>query len=84
MESMLGMENVHVIHANDSKSALGSRVDRHEIIGQGHIGDDAFRFLLRHPKLSKKAFIAETPMEPPHDEAWTVRKLLSLSKKARG
>ena len=46
-----------VIHSNDSKTPLNSHVDRHEHIGRGHIGEDAFRRILRHPKLRSKAFI---------------------------
>jgi deoxyribonuclease-4 len=49
IERVLGMENVHVIHANDSKGALGSRIDRHQNIGEGYIGLDGFRRILTHP-----------------------------------
>ena len=51
-DRILGMKNVKLIHANDSKTPLGSRVDRHENIGQGHIGADGFRRILAHPKLT--------------------------------
>ncbi len=68
MERVLGMENVRVIHANDSKGALGSHVDRHEHIGHGYIGEDGFRRILNHPKLRGKAFILETPVDEPGDE----------------
>jgi len=59
----LGMEHVHVIHANDSKGGFGSHLDRHANIGAGQIGEETFRNILRHPKLRKKAFILETPPE---------------------
>lgn len=62
-ERLLGMELVKVIHANDSKGALGSHLDRHENIGAGNIGEDGFRRILTHPALREKAFILETPME---------------------
>ena len=67
-EEVLGLSSVHLIHANDSKTPLGSRVDRHENIGEGHIGLEAFRRLLRHPKLRRKPFILETPVRAPGDD----------------
>jgi deoxyribonuclease-4 len=67
-EQVLGMSNVHLIHANDSKTPLGSRVDRHENIGEGHIGQEAFRRILRHPKLRSKPFILETPVREKGDD----------------
>ena len=62
-ERVLGLENVRVIHANDSKGALGSHIDRHANIGEGYIGLDGFRRILAHPRLRNKAFILETPVE---------------------
>ena len=68
IEETLGFTNVHLIHANDSKTKLGSRVDRHAHIGAGHIGFDAFRRILTHPKLRRKPFILETPVERQGDD----------------
>ena len=51
IERTIGLENVPVFHANDSKIALGGRVDRHEHIGKGKIGAEAFRRILTHPRL---------------------------------
>jgi len=62
-ERVLGMELVKVIHANDSKGALGSHLDRHETIGAGKIGEEGFGRILTHPVLRGKPFILETPME---------------------
>jgi deoxyribonuclease-4 len=62
MEECLGLTHVQLFHANDSKTPLGSRVDRHENIGEGHIGREGFRRILRHPKLRSKPFILETPV----------------------
>jgi deoxyribonuclease-4 len=67
-ESLLGLDNVRVFHVNDSKTPLGSRVDRHANIGEGHIPLDAFRRILRHPKLRAKPFILETPIDEPGDD----------------
>ncbi|MGH2404900.1 MAG: deoxyribonuclease IV, partial [bacterium] len=47
----VGWRHVRLIHLNDSKGALGSRIDRHENIGEGWIGPDGFRALLTHPRL---------------------------------
>lgn len=77
-ERLLGLENVPVIHANDSKAPLGSHVDRHENIGQGYIGLDGFRRILTHPGLRNKAFILETPVDQPGDD----RKNLDTLKRA--
>ena len=73
-ERLLGLDSVRVIHANDSKGALGSHIDRHEHIGQGKIGLDGFRRILHHPRLRSKAFILETPME----DGWDQRNLDTL------
>ena len=51
IESTIGLEHVPVFHVNDSKIALGGRVDRHEHIGKGKIGAEAFRRILTHPRL---------------------------------
>jgi len=73
-DRLLGLDNVRVIHANDSKGALGSHVDRHENIGNGYIGLDGFRRILQHPRLRSKAFILETPM----DDGWDMKDLDTL------
>ena len=62
-DATIGIERLKVIHANDSKRERGSRVDRHEAIGEGHIGPDAFRLIMNHPKLAKIPLILETPKE---------------------
>jgi deoxyribonuclease-4 len=67
-DELLDLDNVHLIHANDSKTPLGSRVDRHENIGEGHIGKEGFRRMLRHPKLRMKPFILETPVDTEGDD----------------
>ena len=66
-DKILGLDQVKVIHANDSKGALGSHLDRHENIGKGQIGEAGFARILTHPKLRDKPFILETPVET--DEA---------------
>ena len=78
-EEIVGMANVHVFHANDSKAPLGSRVDRHASIGKGHIGLEGFRRILRHPKLRGKPFILETPIDEPGDDRRNLDTLKRLS-----
>ncbi len=63
----IGLRRVRFIHANDSKKELGSRVDRHEHIGQGHIGPEAFRLLLSDPRLAHAAVALETPKDDDMD-----------------
>jgi deoxyribonuclease-4 len=79
----LGAANIKVIHANDSKGAIGSHLDRHENIGQGQIGEDAFRRILAHPKLSKLPFILETPVDEEGDDIRNLETLKKLSPKSR-
>lgn len=67
-EKILGLDLVKVIHANDSKGALGSHLDRHQNIGKGQIGEAGFGRILTHAKLRAKPFILETPVES-DDEA---------------
>ena len=81
-EAILGMEYVKVIHANDSKTPLGSRVDRHQHIGQGYIGNEGFRRILTHPKLRELAFILETPVDDEGDERSNLETLKTLCRKS--
>jgi len=76
-------EAVRVWHCNDAKAARGSKLDRHEHIGQGTIGIEPFRRLLNDPRFSHCAFIAETPVDEPGDEERNVRVLKSLVQPAK-
>ena len=60
-DRVIGRNRLVAIHLNDSKTGLGSRVDRHEHIGKGRIGLDAFRFIMRSPRFSKIPKVLETP-----------------------
>jgi deoxyribonuclease-4 len=80
-ETVLGLENVPVFHANDSKGGKGSHLDRHANIGEGNIGFDGFRRILNHPKLKTKAFILETPVDEPGDDQKNVNALKSLCRR---
>ena len=87
IDGAIGIENVPVFHVNDSKVPLGGRVDRHEHIGKGKIGAQAFARILRHPRfgaappegLMGRAFVAETPIDDPGDDRRNVAALWELA-----
>ncbi|PIR16659.1 MAG: deoxyribonuclease IV [Deltaproteobacteria bacterium CG11_big_fil_rev_8_21_14_0_20_49_13] len=60
-DDLIGIENLLAIHLNDSAKDLGSRVDRHENLGKGYIGLDAFTMLLRDKRFFNVPFVLETP-----------------------
>lgn len=60
-DRMLGIEHLHCIHLNDSKTPLGSRRDRHELIGKGSLGPEPFKRIMRDSRLDHVARILETP-----------------------
>ncbi len=75
----VGFAAVRLWHCNDAKAAQGSKLDRHEHIGEGTIGAAAFRRLLRDGRFGHAAFIAETPVDTPGDEARNVGVLRTLA-----
>jgi len=60
-DRLIGRDRLAVMHVNDSKTARGSRVDRHEHIGTGKIGLEAFRFIMRDRRFRKIPKVLETP-----------------------
>ena len=74
----VGFDAVRVWHCNDAKAERGSKLDRHEHIGQGTMGVEPFRRLLNDGRFRHAAFIAETPVDEPGDEERNVRVLKSL------
>ncbi len=84
LDEVLGLERLKVIHLNDSKAPCGSRIDRHEHIGRGEIGLEAFERLLNDERFATLPFIIETPKgQTPEGEDWdrvnlsTLRSLLA-------
>ncbi|MGC8783507.1 MAG: deoxyribonuclease IV [Armatimonadota bacterium] len=74
---VIGLDRLKVIHVNDAKKPLGSRVDRHEHIGDGELGKETFRILLQEPRLMHVPVILETPdAEKMHPE--NLRRLKEL------
>ncbi len=62
-DKLIGIPRLKVIHCNDSKKGLGSRVDRHAHIGEGELGLEPFRFLVNDQRLANIPIILETPVE---------------------
>ncbi len=83
LERTVGLKNVPVWHCNDAKAERGSKLDRHQHIGEGKLGIGVFRALLNDRRLKNAAFIAETPIDEPGDDLRNVEALKSLVKSAR-
>ena len=79
VEQTIGAEAVKVWHCNDAKAERGSKLDRHQHIGQGTIGAEAFRRLLHDLRFAGAVFIAETPVDAFGDEARNVGLLRTLA-----
>lgn len=62
-DKVIGLDKLKAIHINDSMNVVGSHKDRHQKIGEGTIGIDAFERIINHPKLKKLPFYLETPHE---------------------
>lgn len=79
-EKTVGLERLKAIHLNDSKRECASRVDRHEHIGRGQIGDAGFRFLMRDSHFEKTPMALETPKlnDPVKYDRENIRRLMGL------
>jgi deoxyribonuclease-4 len=78
-DRVIGLSRLAAIHMNDSQKDLGSRVDRHEHIGEGCIGLEPFGFFLNDPRLQQIPFLLETPVrDDPGDNQRNLRALRSL------
>jgi deoxyribonuclease-4 len=78
IDKTIGLKNIPVWHCNDAKAACGSKLDRHQHIGQGTIGAAPFKHLLNDPRVAHAAFIAETPIDKPGDDRRNVDALKAL------
>lgn len=77
-DEIVGMENLKAVHLNDSKGPLGSRLDRHESIGEGKIGRKGIKAFLHYPGISERPLIMETPYEDMETVAKGVKLVRSL------
>ena len=81
-DSTIGLDRLRAFHLNDSLKELGSRVDRHTHIGEGHLGLDTFRHLMNDERFFDRPMILETPKGPDMEEDIRNLELLrSLRKK---
>ena len=60
-DKVIGLDKLKAVHINDSMNDIGSHKDRHQKIGEGHIGLEAMKRIINHPALKDKPFILETP-----------------------
>jgi deoxyribonuclease-4 len=78
LDATIGLNQVKVWHCNDAKAGRGSKLDRHQHVGKGSIGEGTFRLLLNDLRLAHAAFIAETPIDQPGDDRRNVDALKKL------
>ena len=82
--SLIGLKQILAFHLNDSKTPLGSRVDRHEHIGKGHIGRQAFGVIVNDARFKRRPGCLETPKsEDLHEDVQNLALLRSLARKER-
>ena len=79
IDGSFGFDRIKLIHCNDSKAPLNSRVDRHQHIGLGYIGAEAFRRMTRNLKFNHVPFILETPVDKERGYEWNLARLRELS-----
>ena len=77
-DEVIGLEELKLVHLNDSKGSLGSRIDRHEHIGRGKIGEKGFRNIL-HSRLGQLPLILETPIDERRNDVENLRKVRELA-----
>jgi deoxyribonuclease-4 len=75
----IGTEKIKLIHLNDSKKGLGSRVDRHEHIGLGMIGENGFKAILSNSTINELPLILETPIDSRRDDVGNINKVKKLA-----
>lgn len=78
-KDVVGFPLLKVVHLNDARGELGGRLDRHEHIGMGSIGEEGFRILLHHPVLRKLPLICETPVDERRDDRGNLAKVRELA-----
>jgi len=79
-DEVFGLELLNVVHLNDSKGDLGSRIDRHEHIGLGFIGEKGFKTILRNETIRQLPLILETPIDKRRDDYENLEKVRCLAK----
>jgi len=77
IEDSFGLENLHYLHLNDSKHPLGSEKDEHQHVGEGEIGEEAFRRFVTDDALRDLPMVLETPVDD-KGYAWNIEKIREL------
>ncbi|MEO0114159.1 MAG: deoxyribonuclease IV [candidate division WOR-3 bacterium] len=77
-DQLVGLKRLHLLHLNDSKTELGSRVDRHWHIGEGKIGKEGFHNIINHPLLRNLPGIMETPRTNDKEDLKNMKTIRSL------
>lgn len=77
-DETIGLEELKLVHLNDSKGGLGSKIDRHEHIGMGKIGEAGFRNILKS-RLGQLPLILETPIDKRRSDVENLRKVRELA-----
>jgi len=78
LDEVIGFERLKLVHLNDSKGGLNSRIDRHEHIGMGMIGEEGFRNILRS-RLGQLPLILETPIDKRRSDVENLQKVRELA-----
>ncbi|MCW4032258.1 MAG: TIM barrel protein, partial [Candidatus Bathyarchaeota archaeon] len=74
----IGTEKIKLIHLNDSKKGLGSKVDRHEHIGLGMIGEKGFEAILSNNTINELPLILETPIDSRRDDVGNINRVKAI------
>lgn len=77
-DEVVGFDRLKVVHLNDSKGPLGSRLDRHENIGEGKIGRKGIRSLLHYPGITERPIVLETPYKDLDTEKKSIKLVRAL------
>ena len=80
LNAAVGLKKIKAFHLNDSKTPLGSRVDRHEAIGKGYLGLSPFKHLVNDRRFKKVPMYLETPKGPKGNSTWDRANLRQLRK----
>ena len=78
-DAVIGLEHLKLIHLNDAKAGLNSRLDRHEHIGLGYIREDGFRVIINEERIKDLPMILETPVDDRRDDIGNIRKVRELA-----
>jgi len=80
LDEEVGLDNLRVIHLNDTKGDRGSGLDRHEHIGLGFIGEDGFRRILHNRVFASLPLVCETPVDERRDDRGNIRAVRDLAR----